>query len=140
MATNSGKPSERDFEARLDGLGKRAYYHRLVDAAEVKGRTGRLGFSRPMPSDYVVVLDGHTFFAEVKSTTHKTAFSFGLLRTKQSADATMIIGAGGTYDVFVHRVETNEWFRFSYALVAAAKARGRASLQWSELEPYRWTL
>jgi hypothetical protein len=69
MAKNSGKPSESDFEDILSRLGKRAYCYRIVDAAEVRGRTGRIGFIRPAPSDYIVTIDGQTSYSEVKSTT-----------------------------------------------------------------------
>ena len=133
---NTGKSSERDFESRLDALGKRAYYTRLVDAAEVVGRTGRIGFSRSQPSDYVVTLHGNTFYAEVKSTVHEKLFQFSLLRTSQSGAAIMILGAGGEYWIFLHHLLTGNWYRIPYRVVFDAKQNGRASLSWIELEDY----
>lgn len=139
MSKNTGKPSEEDFEDRWARLGKAAHVHRFVDAAEVRGRTGKTGFTRKAPADYLLTHNGRTTYAEVKSTQDDKAFRFSLLRAGQSAAAAMVIAAGGTYEVFVHRLLTNEWFRFPYSLVAETKAAGKASIPWSALQPYRWS-
>lgn len=136
MAKNSGKSSEALFEAALDRLGKRAYYHRLLDAAEVRGRTGRIGLIRPMPSDYIVTIDGLTSYSEIKSSQDPSAFRFSLLRVKQSAAAVQIVAAGGDYFVYVHRLLTDTWFKFPYQIVLNVKAAGKASIPWSDLKEY----
>lgn len=135
MAKQPWQIAEEEFEARYRALGKSAYLHRLVDAAEVHGRTGRIGLSRAMPADYVVVHDGVTHFAEVKSSKDKTAFRFSLLRDKQSAAARMILAAGGGYLVYVKSHVREMWFRFPYALVLSTT---KASIPWAELESYVW--
>lgn len=140
MAKNSGKSSEKEFEEILDRLGKRAYYYRIVDAAEVRGRTGRIGFTRPAPSDYIVTLDGQTSYSEVKSTTDTSAFRFSLLRTKQSAAAVQIVAAGGSYFVYVHSLILNRWYRIPYQTIMGVKAGGKASINWQDLQDYVWTL
>lgn len=140
MAKNTGKPSEQLFESAHDSLGKRAYYCRLVDAAEVKGRTGRMGHVRPQPSDYVLVVDGVTSFAEVKSTQEKTSFPFSLLRTKQSAAAKMILGAGGSYFVYLHDLTRDRWFKVPYALIQIVKDHGKSSIPWDDLKEFKWNL
>ena len=136
MAKNTGKPSEQDFENFWLKLGKRAWVWRVPDAAEVKGRTGNIGTTRPAPSDYVVV-HNTTQFAEVKSTQDNTAFRFSLLRAKPSAMAVMILAAGGDYFVYIHRIPTDEWFRVPYQVI---RDHPRRSLTWTELESYRWKL
>lgn len=140
MAKNSGKGSEHLFEGALNSLGKRAYYCRLVDAAEVYGRVGKKGNIRPQPSDYIVTIDGHTTYAEVKSTHDVSAFRFSLLRTKQSAAAKQIVGAGGDYFVYVHRIPTDQWFRIPYQRIIQVQDAGKASIPWSELQEHSWKL
>ncbi|MES0134538.1 Holliday junction resolvase RecU [Mesorhizobium sp. M0016] len=137
---NTGKASEQTFEEIHDTLGKRAYYCRLVDAAEVRGRTGRMGHVRPQPSDYILVVDGKTSFAEVKSTQEKTSFPFGLLRTKQSAAAKMILAAGGSYFVYLHDLTRNIWYRVPYDLIQIVKDHGKSSIPWADLKEFKWNL
>lgn len=139
MAKNTGKPSEEHFEAVWGALGKRAYLHRFVDAAEIVGRTGKIGFSRKAPADYLLVHNGQTEFAEVKSTQNATSFPFSLLQVGQTAAAAMAIAAGGSYFVYAHRLSTDEWFRFPYALVVQTKALGKASIPWNALKEHAWT-
>ncbi|TIW54179.1 MAG: hypothetical protein E5V54_22675 [Mesorhizobium sp.] len=136
MAKNTGKPSEQEFEKAWLKLGKRAWVWRVPDAAEVKGRTGNIGTTRPAPSDYVIVHNG-AHFAEVKSTQDDTAFRFSLLRTKPSAMAVMILAAGGDYLVYIHRIPTDEWFCIPYSMIRDHSAR---SLTWKELEGHKWKL
>lgn len=140
MTRNTGKSSEQIFEETLGRLGKRCYYYRIVDAAEVRGRTGKIGFTRPAPSDYIVTLDGFTFYAEVKSTQDQSAFRFSLLRTKQSAAARQILAAGGSYFVMIHRLTTGTWYRVSYDLIDQVKAEGKASIPWANLEAFAWNI
>jgi Recombination protein U. len=140
MAKNTGKPSENAFEAALNKLGKRAYYCRLVDAAEIFGRVGKTGNVRPQPSDYIITVDGVTSYAEVKSTTDETAFRFSLLRTKQTAAARQILSAGGEYNVFVHHLPTDRWYRIPYSVIATVQQTGKASIKWHDLQDFQWEI
>ncbi len=137
MAKNNGKPSEDIFEQHWNRLGKLAYCYRVADAAEVRGRTGRIGLTRATPSDYIVT-HGTTFYAEVKSTLNKTSFPFSLLKKGQSAAAPQVNSAGGEYYVFVHNLTTNQWFRIPYQVIRAVKELGKESIPWSELEAFQW--
>lgn len=137
---NTGKPSEELFEKAHDSLGKRAYYCRLVDAAEVRGRTGKIGHIRPQPSDYILTVDGKTSYAEVKSTQNETSFPFNLLRIKQSAAAKMIISAGGSYFVYLHDLTRDRWFKVPYEVIQITKDHGKASIPWADLKEFRWSL
>ena len=134
---NTGKPSEDKFERHIASFGKKAFLHRFVDAAEIRGRTGKIGQARTAPSDYMLVLDGETSFAEVKSTVHSTSFQFSLLRTTQSADATRILAAGGTYKVFIHAIEPDLWFCVPYGVL---KGHPKRSMTWDELSPWRYDI
>ena len=129
---NTGKPSEKLFEAFLDRLGKRACYFRLVDASEITGRTGKVAVSaRAQPSDYMVTMDGETFYAEVKSTVSKTSFPFSMIKPAQFAAGTRVTAAGGIYKIFIHRLDTDTWYVIPFRRVLETK---RSSIPWSELE------
>jgi penicillin-binding protein-related factor A (putative recombinase) len=141
MAKNTGKPSEQGFQDAYARLGKRAYLHRLVDAAEIKGRTGVVATSAAsQPSDYIVVFDGITEFAEVKSTGNATSFPFSILRQTQTAAAKMILAAGGSYQIYAHCMVRQQWFKFPYSLVTATREAGKSSIKWEDLSPYQWSL
>jgi len=140
MAKNTGKPSEKFFEGVLDSLGKRASYFRLVDASEITGRTGKIAESaRAQPSDYIVTLDGTTFYAEVKSTQNKTSFPFSLLKPAQWAAGVVVTGARGIYKVYVHNLNTDRWYVVPFTLIKQVKDAGKASIPWEQLKDYQWT-
>ena len=137
---NTGKPSEQAFEEHWTALGKLAFFHRFVDASEIKGRTGKIGHARPAPSDYLVTHTNKTFYAEVKSTENETRFPFALLRVVQSAAAKQVLAAGGEYWIFAHSLHLNQWFAFPYSVVNVAKSHGQASIPWKELEQWKVNL
>ncbi|MGO7308796.1 hypothetical protein ACCS91_33615 [Rhizobium ruizarguesonis] len=139
MAKNTGKPTESLFEGVWQSLGKRAYCYRIADAAEVRGRTGRIGLTRATPSDYIVSHDGVTFYAEVKSTQEKTSFPFALLKKGQAAAAPQVVSAGGGYFIFARNLNTGTWYRIPWQIVQAVKDLGRSSIPWTELETLKWT-
>jgi penicillin-binding protein-related factor A (putative recombinase) len=136
MAKNTGKPTEQAFEDLFKPAGKRAFLHRLTDASDVFGLTDKAANQAAQPSDYVVVHDGETFFAEVKSTQNATSFPFSLLKSGQSAAGLQIEGAGGHYLVFVRALALpgQPWFRVHYSTIRAAKADGKGSLKWKDMQ------
>lgn len=139
MAKNTGKPSESFFEGVWDAIGKRAYYYRIPDAAELYGRNKKQILNvRPTPSDYVVTYGGSTFYAEVKSTQNKTSFPFSLLKVGQKAAGRQVIAAGGDYFVFAHNLTTDTWYEIPYRVVRAVEEVGSSSIPWTELEPFKW--
>jgi penicillin-binding protein-related factor A (putative recombinase) len=140
MAKNTGKSSEQKWEDHFTALGKTAFFYRVVDAAEVRGRTGKIGFVRPAPSDYILVHQGRTSFAEVKSTQNATSFPFSLLRRTQSAIAVQVVSAGGNYDIYAHNLVTDVWYKFPYQLVTETKRAGKASIPWSQLQDFTYAL
>lgn len=140
MAQNTGKPSEKIWEDSFARQGKRAFTHRFVDAAEIKGKTGKVAVgASPQPSDFLLVNNGLTFFCEVKSTQNETSFPFSMLRTTQSAMAKMILAAGGGYRIYIHSLALDQWFCIPYQVVLDVKAAGASSIKWPILAPYQWT-
>lgn len=130
---NTGKPTEEAFEKYVASLGKAAFVHRFVDAAEVRGRTGSIGQTRKAPADYLLTHKGVTSYVEVKSTVHETRFQFSLLRTNQSATAKMALAAGGSYLVVIHAINQDRWFWVPYSDL---KVDTRRSMTWEELTPW----
>jgi penicillin-binding protein-related factor A (putative recombinase) len=135
MERNTGKPSEEEFESIITRYGKRAFLERLADAAEIKARTGRIGKVRAQVSDYILVLDGKTEWAEVKSTQDPTAFRFSLLKTKQKAKAAMITTAGGSYVVYIQRLPHGDWYRVPYHCI---HTHTKASMTWESIRTFKW--
>lgn len=137
---NTGRPSEKAFEAFFKAKGKDAYLHRLVDAAEIRGRTGVVGQARAQPADYILIYNEQMCFAEVKSTTNQTAFAFSLLRSSQTAAARQILAAGGAYLVFAHSLALSQWYVISYQTILTYMADDKASIKWEDLETCRLTI
>ena len=129
---NTGKSSEVDFESYWTARGKAAHVERLVDAAEIKGRTGRIGMARAQPSDYIVTYKGETFYAEVKSTIEQKVMRPSLLKMGQRSKATMITAAGGKYLIFVHSIARDCWFCIPFQKFPIK------STPWKELESFKW--
>lgn len=144
---NTGKPSEEKFDETWQRQGKSAFVFKFTDAAEATGmnkgaarRGAKVINIKAQPSDRLLVDRGRTEFAEVKSTTDPRNFTFKLLRTTQSAFAAMVLAAGGTYQIYVHRLDADVWYRVPYPLIQQTKDAGRASMSWAELDTLnlRW--
>lgn len=141
MAKNTGKPSERLWLDAWALKGKAAWTHRFVDAAEIRGKTGKVAVgASSQPSDFLLVYNGETVFCEVKSTQNVASFPFSLLNTNQSAEARMILAAGGSYKVFVHAMITNRWYCVPYDLITLTRAAGRSSIKWADLDACEWKI
>ena len=129
------KKAEKDFEASFAQYGKEAAVFRLTDTAMAKANGG--GFVAAQPADYIVVLKGQWFFAEVKSTKDPKAFHFNNIRKGQIAASRRTVAAGGTYLFFVKSEELNQWFCIP-AHVVHTTLRQKKSMTWNELEPYQY--
>jgi len=131
------KKAQKDFENTFKALGKRAWVCRLSDTAEAKALSGPRAMISAQPSDYIVVVDGHLFFAEVKSSSSKTSFSKHGIRPSQMAAARMVTAAGGDYYFFIKSEHLNKWFKVPAHIII--DNRDKASVKWTELEDYEWT-
>ena len=137
---NTGKPSEELFDDSWKHLGKKVFVFRFSDTADLRGMNkGKALTAKAQPSDRLVVHDGETYFAEIKSTIDTERFKFSLLRKVQGFAAAAAIAAGGTYFIFIHRLDRNRWYCLPYEVVAHAKVSGKGSLTWTELEPHAWS-
>lgn len=136
---NTGKPSEEEFDKAWARLGKKAHVFTPTDAAKATGLNKKKTQIEAQPSDRIVTHAGRTFYAEIKSTIDEARFEFSLLRKTQSAHAAGVLAAGGTYDVFVHALAYDRWYRVPYQAIQLAKGAGRGSIPWVDLTPYAWS-
>lgn len=133
------KITEKMFMDYYARLGKRAYVHKFTDTAEIRASTGGRGKAPKQPSDYIVVVDGLTFFAEVKHCKNKTSFPLGALQPGQVAAGRRIRKAGGGYFVFVNAASLGKWFSIPFAVIEDTLAKGKKSLPWTDLESFIWS-
>jgi len=131
------KQAEKDFEGFFKPLGKDAAVFRLSDTAAAKATGG--GFVAPQPSDYICVVKGETFLAEVKSTEDKKSFHFSNIRKGQIAASRRSAAAGGTYLFFIKSEELGQWYCLP-AEVVFETLRAKKSMTWNELEPFKYAI
>lgn len=136
---NTGKPSEQIFDDAWKRLGKKAYVFTFTDTARARGRSKSMVTIEAQPADRLLVYEGEISFAEIKSTTDERAFRFSLLRKSQSFAAAATMAAGGRYDVFLHALAYDRWYRIPYRVIAEAKASGKGSISFFDLQPYLWS-
>jgi penicillin-binding protein-related factor A (putative recombinase) len=135
---NTGKPSEAAFDNAWKRVGKTAHVFKFTDAAESRGMNRKAVGIKPQPSDRLLTYQGKTIYAEIKSTIDERNFPFSLLRPTQGAFAAAILAAGGDYDLFIHSLATNRWFRVPYAVVQKVRAAGKSSISWDNLSQFAW--
>lgn len=103
---NTGKSSEDIFEANVEAQG--GFADRLSDLFDaVKQRM----VTTRKPSDFIVTVQGETWYAEVKSISEKDRFSFQSIQPSQWRSATRVTRAGGKYFFFLHFIAFNRWFK-----------------------------
>lgn len=128
------KDAESEFESFFAPFGKRAHVQRLTDTAFVRGTTGRAAsFKDAQPSDYIITLEGTTFYAEVKSTQSEPSFPFSLIKKSQWAAARMVTAAGGHYRFYIRRESTKRWYVVPAVVFITHTAK---SIRWHEIEGY----
>jgi len=133
------KQAEKDFESHFNQYGKGAFVARLTDTAAAKAIAGKKAFVAAQPSDFLVVVEGMTFFAEVKSTVDRNSFHFNNIRKGQIAASRRVSSAGGTYLFFVKSEAHDQWYSVPGAVVHTT-LRAKKSMTWAELEPYKYDI
>lgn len=131
------KAAEKEFESAFTLKGKGAFLHRLTDTAAAKATSGKKAFVAKQPSDYLVVDNGHTYFAEVKSSHDEVSFPHSNIQPYQMASARRIVKAGGTYVFFIKNLLTGQWYCVPAEVIVASEKK---STRWADIESYRWTL
>lgn len=136
MAKNDGKDAEAAFE---DYWTKRGHCQRLRDKRDLMGINGGARVADfAKPSDFIVSsLVDPLHYAEVKSTTHKTRFSFGGIRPAQSNAALQEAARGSSsYIFYIFSYPLGSWFIMNCQEYAARAASGASSVLFEELTPW----
>jgi penicillin-binding protein-related factor A (putative recombinase) len=131
------KAAEKEFESAFDRKGKGAFVHRLTDTAAAKATGGKRAFVGKQPSDYIVVDNGNTYFAEVKSSQDEVSFPHSNIQAYQMASARRTVKAGGTYVFFIKNLRTGHWYCVPAEVIIGSEKK---STRWADIEIYRWNL
>lgn len=131
----SWKSAEKEFETFFDRYGKNAWVFRLTDTAAAKATSGKKAFVQAQPSDYIVVCQGDTFFAEVKSSGEKVSFPHSNIQKRQLAAARRVLKAGGQYMFFIKSLFFGKWFLVPAQVIISSSKK---STRWSEIAKYEW--
>lgn len=130
------KQTEIDFANHWKVYGKRAWVHRFSDTAQAIGMNGKDAIAPSQPSDFLVTIDGQTFFAEVKHSTERVSFSHSKIRQQQMNCARKSVPAGGAYFFFIKAVALGKWFRIPAHIITTSTSK---STKWSDLTEFEWS-
>lgn len=96
-------------------------------------------FTEERPSDFLVTDNGHTFFAEVKSSQHETSFSLGNIQRGQWRCAIRTCAAGGSYFFYIKHEVTSIWYKVPAQFFISLFDDGIKSVKWQNISNYRMT-
>lgn len=139
---NDGSSSEDEFVKRWqDAFGKEVFVKKLTDTKSIrKVSNGPFNQQAPAtPADFIVTVKGRMFYAEVKSCSNKTSFPFSQFTKSQRAAMLQQAAAGGMYMVYIHNMNTNDWFEVSGPKLLELE-KFQKSIKWSELAGTRWLI
>jgi hypothetical protein len=132
LSSNSGKLSESIFVKNIEAQPK-AKVFRLRDASDLFGLNKKKVAIFALPADFIVVGQGKTIFAEVKSTQNKTSFSLDCLTPSQRAACLQVTSCGGDYRIYIHNLCTNTWYIVPGSAYVLYKKSNLKSIKWDDL-------
>jgi penicillin-binding protein-related factor A (putative recombinase) len=91
------------------------------------------------PSDFLVTVDGKTFFAEVKSSQDPVSFNLNNVEVSQWTAAIRSVAAGGEYFFFLRSEILGKWFKVP-ASILVEQRKTKKSIKWTEIDQYFWKL
>lgn len=130
---NNGKEAEKAFH---DHWFKVGHVERLRDKQDLVALNRGLRVADfAKPSDFIVSSpDVALHYAEVKSTTNPTLFSFSKIRPAQSAAALKEQSRGkGSYVFYIFSYALSQWFMMTCDQYAAMLDAGKRSVKFEEL-------
>ncbi len=119
------------FSSRKD-----SYITRLKDTHDINAQLRRFG-ERPIilgkkrESDFIVIEDGITYFAEVKCTTNVKGVTKSLF-SSQEGKRNRILRANGSYHYFIYSTVREQWYMVPAVVIAENPNR-----TWEELKLYK---
>lgn len=128
--------AEEEFNNAFN-KGKYSYCHKLPDSKIANksnwANKGAKFISLPkQPADFIVVCNGVTFFADVKTTANTKGISSSLFKS-QAAHKLKILNAGGLYYFFIKSLSNNKWYRLPAGY-------DNFNAKWEELEKFSFDI
>lgn len=130
---NTGKASEENFEEILAKVyGKKQFAYKVVDTYSA----GKI--VKSAPADWVVCIEGTTYWVEVKSSSHKTSFPFANFTKAQLSGMVRQNAAGGRYKIFIQQLPIKQWYEIDSHEVMKRLNDGIKSISWKELANFKF--
>lgn len=141
---NDGSNSEALFVEKWEKFSqahpKDLFIHRVTDTKSIKSVAGQRSFAKAAPSDFILTWCGQMEYAEVKSTSEATSWSLSCFTPSQNTAMMKQIAAGGHYNVYVHHLPTDSWYKISAHIVKMWREAKLKSIKWKDLEQLKWKL
>lgn len=126
--------AQKEFESWFTNR-KSAFVYQFEDAREAMGvRQSRKVFTKGQPSDYLVIDNGVTFFAEVKSSSESVSFALASIRKSQWSCAIQVVSAKGLYFFFIRKEPDRIWYKIPAAFFVDIQNAGVKSVKWKDIE------
>lgn len=111
---NIGKKAEKFIINWLEKLNKFVYVARFADTYDAnKGRWGDPTQKKTVitrkPCDIMLIMDGETYFCEIKATANEKGLTPSLFK-EQVAERTRILKARGQYLYLIYSYATKKWY------------------------------
>lgn len=117
--------------------GKTQFCYAFHDTREAMGVSGsRRVYTEERPSDFLVVDNGTTFFAEVKSSQHDTSFALSNIQRGQWRCSIRTCAAGGSYFFYIKREKTQQWHRIPAQFFISLYNEGIKSVKWQDISNF----
>lgn len=116
---------------------KGSFIHRFIDTHDINAQLNRFKDDKPIiytekkPSDFIVIEDGITFFAEVKSTENVKGVTSALFK-EQEGMRKRILKVNGLYFYFIYSLFNKCWYKVPGEIIEEKENR-----KWEELEQYK---
>lgn len=135
------RDAEDEFEDYWKQFGKSATVFRFQDSYDAMAATrSKTVRAKAQPSDFLVTHDGHTFFAEVKSSTNASSFSLSNIRDNQWRQAMLTTAAKGLYLFYIRNETNGVWYKIPASFFLSLEKDGIKSVKWELLTEYIFNL
>lgn len=116
--SQAGKIAEEFIINWLSNRDKKTYVARFSDTYDAnKGRWGNPTQKKVIlprkPCDIMLIMNGETYFCEIKTSTSKRGLTPSLFK-QQVSERTRIVKAGGKYIYLIYSADRKKWYFIPY--------------------------
>lgn len=115
---------------------KGSFIHRFIDTHDINAQLNRFKdgkaiiYTEKKPSDFIIVEDGITYFAEVKSTENIRGVTSALF-AEQDGMRKRVLKANGLYFYFIYSIHNQKWYK-----VPGFEIEEKPNQKWEEIANY----